>query len=165
MLVVTLSVAFNPAWAANQSAGLTGRVLADDARTPVEAAVIQLTGPSDQVIKSEPTGEDGHFALPDLTPGTYRCVVATEEGLYQITTSLTLEAGQTRSIQFALKKASPVAAGVGSAKGGGGAMSQGAAAALIGIGAVVGTLALSSALESDPKEYRPSSPSEPEPTD
>lgn len=162
MLVVTLSVAFNPGWAANQSAGLVGRVLEDDARTPFEGAVIQLTGPSDDVIKSEPTGEDGQFELPDLTPGTYRCVVATEEGLYQITTALTLEAGQTRSVQLALKKSStPVAAGVGSAKGGGGAMSQGGAAALIGFGMVVGTLAIAKAFESNPKKNQPSSPSEP----
>lgn len=164
-LVVALSVVLNPGWAATGQAGLVGRVLAEDARTPFEGAVLQLTGPSDKVIKSEPTGPDGQFALTDLPPGTYRCVVATEEGLYQITTSLALEAGQTRSIQLALKKESPVVAGVGSAQGGGGGLSQGAQAALIGVGIVVGTLALANWLESDPKTYTPSSPVEPSPSD
>jgi hypothetical protein len=160
-LVVALAVVFNPAWASTQQAGLVGRVLADDARTPFPGAVLQLTGPSDRVIKSEPTGSNGEFALTDLTPGTYRCVVATEEGLYQITTALTLEAGQTRTIQLALKKESPVAAGVGTAKGGGGAIGQGAQAALIGFGVIVGTLVLAEALESDPKTFVPPSESSP----
>ena len=164
-LVVALSVVLNPGWAATGQAALVGRVLAEDARTPFEGAVLQLTGPSDKVIKSEPTGSDGQFALTDLPPGTYRCVVATEEGLYQITTSLALEAGQTRSIQLALQKESPVAAGVGSAKGGGGGLSQGAAAALIGVGIVLGTLALAEVLESDPKTYTSASPVEPTPSD
>ena len=162
-LVVALSVVFNPGWAATGQAGLVGRVLAEDARTPLEGVVLQLTGPSDKVIKSEPTGPDGQFALSDLTPGTYRCVVATEEGLYQITTSLALEAGQTRNIQLALQKESPVVAGVGSAKGGGGGLSQEAQAALIGVGIIIGTLALAEALESDPKTFTTtSSPVEPE---
>ena len=162
-LVVALSVMLNPGWAATGQAGLVGRVLAEDARTPFEGAVLQLTGPSDKVIKSEPTGPDGQFALTDLPPGTYRCVVATEEGLYQITTSLALEAGQTRNIQLALQKESPVVAGVGSAKGGGGGLSQGAQAALIGVGIIIGTLALADALESDPKTFTTtSSPVEPE---
>jgi hypothetical protein len=162
-LVVALSVVFNPGWAATGQTGLVGRVLAEDARTPFEGAVLQLTGPSDKVIKSEPTGPDGQFALSDLTPGTYRCVVATEEGLYQITTSLALEAGQTRNIQLALQKESPVVAGVGSAKGGGGGLGQGAQAALIGVGIIIGTLALADALESDPKTFTTtSSPVEPE---
>jgi hypothetical protein len=162
VLVVALSFALNPAWSANASAGLVGRVLQNDARTPFEGAVLQLTGPTDEVIKSEPTGADGKFVLTDLTPGTYRCVIATDEGLYQITTSFTLEAGQTRSIQLALHKSSPVAAGVGSAQGGGGAMSQGAAATLIGFGAILGTLALATAFEPDKKKTaRRSSPSEP----
>jgi hypothetical protein len=162
-MVVALSVALNPGWAATGQAGLVGRVLAEDARTPFEGAVLQLTGPSDTVIKSEPTGSDGRFALGDLPPGTYRCVVATGEGLFQITTSLALEAGQTRSIQLALKKESPVVAGVGSATGGGGAIGQGAQAALIGVGVIIGTLALADVLESDPKQY--ASPTNPDPGD
>jgi len=161
-LVVALSIVLNPGWAATGQASLVGRVLAEDARTPFVGAVLQLTGPSDKVIKSEPTGPDGQFALTDLPPGTYRCVVATEEGLYQITTSLALEAGQTRSIQLALKKESTVVAGVGSAQGGGGGISQEAQAALIGIGIVIGTLALAAVLESDPKTFTRSSPTNPE---
>ena len=58
-LVVALSVVLNPGWAATGQTGLVGRVLAEDARTPFEGAVLQLTGPSDKVIKSEPTGPDG----------------------------------------------------------------------------------------------------------
>jgi hypothetical protein len=164
-LVATLSVVFNPAWAVSPQAGLTGRVLGEDARTPVEGAVIQVTGPSDDVIKSRPTGPDGKFSLADLNPGTYRCVVATTDGLYQITTSLTLEAGQTRNIQLALKRDEPVAAGVGTARGGGGGLSHGAQAALIGIGVIVGTLALADALESDPKTYPPPQQASPSDTD
>jgi hypothetical protein len=62
-----------------------------------------------------------------------------------------------------LQKESPVVAGVGSAKGGGGGLGQGAQAALIGVGIIIGTLALADALESDPKTFTTtSSPVEPE---
>lgn len=159
-LLVTL---FNPVWAAATSASLAGRILSEDARTPLAGVVVHLTGPSSEVIKSDPTTGDGMFTMVDLTPGTYRCVVETSEGMFQVTASLRLEPGQSRSIQLALKKEQqPIAAGVGSASGGGAGGGAAAYGPLIGIGVILGTLGLASALDSDDKSKSPGSPSEPD---
>lgn len=161
VLAVALVSVLNPVWADATSASLAGRILSEDARTPLSGAVIQLTGPSDEVVKSDPTTAEGMFTLANLTPGVYRCVVETRDGMYQVTSSLRLEPGQSRSIQLALKKEQqPIAAGVGSATGGGagGGGSASAYAPLIGIGVILGTLGLAAVLDSDDKKGSPSSP-------
>jgi hypothetical protein len=144
-------------------ASLSGRVLSEDARTPLSGVVIRLTGPSDAILKSDPTTADGLFTLGNLPPGVYRCTVETGEGLYQVTSSLKLEPGQSRSVQLALKKdQQPVVAGVGSATGGGaGGGGAHEYAPLVGIGVILGTLGLAAALDSDDnKKGSPSSPAD-----
>jgi len=161
VLAVAMVSVFNPVWADATPASLAGRILAEDARTPLPGAVIQLTGPSDVVVKSDPTTAEGLFTLANLTPGVYRCVVETDDGLYQVTSSLRLEPGQSRSIQLALKKEQqPIAAGVGSAAGGGAGGGATAYAPLVGIGVILGTLGLAAVLESDDKKGSPSSPND-----
>jgi len=156
-------VVFNPVWAEATPASLAGRILSEDARTPLPGVVVHLTGPSNEVIKSDPTTEDGMFTMVELTPGTYRCLVETSEGMYQVTASLRLEPGQSRSIQLALKKEpQPIAAGVGSAAGGGAGGGAVVYAPLIGIGVILGTLGLSSVLSSDNKSKPAGSPSDPD---
>ena len=162
VVAVAVTVSLNPVWATAGKASLTGKILSENARTPFSGAVVQLTGPSDEVIKSDPTGPDGTFTLPDLAPGVYRCLISTEDGYFQVTTALKLEPGQSRSIQLALKKEDqPITAGVGMATGGGGGGSgAGAYAPLIGIGVVLVTIGIANAIsdDSNKKNGSPSTP-------
>jgi hypothetical protein len=161
VVAVAVVVALNPVWAAADRASLTGKILSEDARTPFSGAVVQLTGPSDEVLESEPTGADGAFTLSDLAPGVYRCLISTEDGYFQVTTALKLEPGQNRSIQLALKKEDQtIAAGVGTATGGGGGSGAASYAPLIGIGVVLLTVGIANAISDDSKP-KTGSPSEP----
>lgn len=156
MLVVALTAVLNPAWAAAEPATFSGRVLGEDARTPLAGAVVRLTDSTDEhTAASKPSAEDGSFELTGLAPGIYRVVVETEQGLYQVTTSLRLEAGQDRSVHMALKTDREAVAGM--ARGGGGAIS-GPEKTLVGFGILLGTFAIAEALEDNPKKKK--SPSE-----
>ena len=159
VIAVAVTVVMNPVWAAADTASLTGKILSEDARTPFVGAVLQLTGPSDEVIKAEPTGSDGKFAIPDLAPGVYRCLVSTDEGYFQLTTALKLEPGQSRSIHVALKQEGPaIAASVGTETGGGAGGGAAVYGPLIGFGVLFATLGIANAIESDPKKGSPSNP-------
>lgn len=152
MLVVALTAVLNPAWAIADPATFSGRVLGEDARTPLAGAVVQLTDASDEhTAVSKPSSEDGTFELTGLAPGVYRVVVETEQGLYQVTTSLRLEAGQNRSVHMALKTDREAVAGV--ARGGGGAINN-AEKTLVGFGILLGTFAIAEAIDDNPKKKK-----------
>jgi len=69
----------------------------------------------------------------------------------------------TSAIRRRRIKENPLAAGIGSAKGGEGGVSQGTPGSMSGVGVILGTVALSEILESDPETV--SSPGSPDPGD
>jgi len=156
-LVVAMPAVMNPAWSATSApATLMGRVLGEDARTPVVGAVVKIqAGDDGDVLSSEPTGADGTFRLRELPPGEYDVVVETAEGAYKVHDNLSLEADTTRLVQVSIRKDATAAAsasgGGGSASGGGGGGGARAAAPWIGFAAiiVVGLLGTSS---NDPQQ-------------
>jgi hypothetical protein len=140
-LVVAMPAVMNPAWSASSPATLMGRVLGEDARTPMVGAVVKIQAGDGDILSAEPTNQDGTFHLRDLTPGDYRVIVETDEGSYKFQDKLTLEADTTRLVQVSIRKDAAAAAvgggGAGVASGGGGGGGARAAAPLIGFALII----------------------------
>jgi len=140
-LVVAMPAVMNPTWSTTSSqATLMGRVLGEDARTPVVGAVVKIqSGDDGDILSSRPTSVDGTFQLHDLPPGDYGVVVETNEGAYKVHDNLALEADTTRLVQVSIRKDATVAAsgGGGVATGGGGGGGARAAAPLIGFAVLI----------------------------
>lgn len=102
-LLVSLVCPWNLMWAGPDT-GIDGRVLAEDAKTPIAGAVVKLKHADGAIRAAEPTTDDGSFRLADLPPGEYSVTVETDEGLYVVSPSVVLEAGTPRTVQMALRK-------------------------------------------------------------
>jgi hypothetical protein len=141
-LIVAMPAVMNPAWSTTSSpATLMGRVLGEDARTPIAGAVVKIQVGDGAILSSEPTTVDGTFRLRDLAPGEYSVIVETSEGAYKVQNNLPLEADVTRLVQLSIRKDAAAAAasagGGGVVSGGGGGGGARAYAPLIGFAALL----------------------------
>ena len=89
--------------AAPATATLTGTVLADDVRTPLQGVTVVVSDAAGRSISSAPTGADGAFAVSQIAAGTTRVSLATADGSFPIATPVVLAPGQTRGVRVALK--------------------------------------------------------------
>jgi hypothetical protein len=83
-----------------QTGTVTGKITAADTPTPVEAARVQVVGTPLLVLSNQ----DGVYTMRGVTPGTVQIRVSAL-GFGTVTKSVTVAAGQSASLDFALTQA------------------------------------------------------------
>ena len=153
ILIVAMPAVMSPVWATGSTASVMGRVLGEDARTPVTGAVVKIQAGEGEVVASQPTTADGSFKIADLEPGAYAVTVETTAGAYKVGDALALEADTTRLVQMSLRKdaaAATAGGGGGAVQGGSGGGGGGSnTAPLIGIAIIIVVGLLASQTDDD----------------
>lgn len=94
--------------AAAPTARLAGKVLGLDGATPQSGVVVALWDETtDEVFRSEPTGDDGRFRLERAPAGSYSVVAETERGAYLAGDPVRLDSGDNRPVTLTLSGAAP----------------------------------------------------------
>jgi hypothetical protein len=158
-LVMTLTCATAPAFAVPAAATLTGTVYGTDVKTPLTGATVVVLDASGVKSASRPTGADGAFAIPSLSPGRSALTIETKDGSFAVATPVTLAPGATLGVRLALKADGDPPDEDEDRKGGGAGWPSGAlgamSAVLIGF-AAAGLLSYDNADDTDP--VSPSAP-------
>jgi hypothetical protein len=102
-LIAALVVATAPAFAAPAPATLTGTVYGTDVATPLPGATVIATDVNGVKTASQPTGVDGVFTIPAVTPGRTALSLETWQGTFAVATPVTLAPGQTKGVHLALR--------------------------------------------------------------
>lgn len=83
-----------------------GVILGPAGVTPVSGAVVTFASlDSGKRFNALPTGSDGQFVMPRLPAGTFDAAVSTSRGLWLVDQQVLIDAGETRSLSFALREA------------------------------------------------------------
>lgn len=82
-----------------QETGVIRGVVTDDAGTPIEEAMVGLTGPSRSSLKTE---ADGRFEFSDLPPAAYS--LSARKGLSTDRRKIALGAGETLKVDLAIER-------------------------------------------------------------
>jgi hypothetical protein len=158
-LVVALTAATVPAFAAPAAATLTGTVYGDDVKTPLAGATVVVTDVNGDKLTSQPTTPEGAFTIASITPGRSALALQTKEGFFAVATPVTLAPGETRGVHLALRAASePQGDEKKKKKGGGAYWTAGAIGTMTAV--LVGFVA-AAVINSDNSNNNPTSPSNP----
>lgn len=95
--LVTATLVFSSALAAQSTGAIEGRVVAEETGAPVSGATVTLSGGARGAI----TGADGEFRLDGLVPGKYR-VEAAFVGRRTVAANVPVRAGQTARPELAM---------------------------------------------------------------
>lgn len=128
-LVLALTAATSPTFAAPAAATLTGTVYGDDVKTPFEGATVVVTDVNGVRLASQPTAADGAFTIKSIAPGRSALSLETKDGSFAVSTPVTLAPGELRGVHLAVKSAADASGGGSSAKAGGSGWTGGAIAA------------------------------------
>jgi hypothetical protein len=102
-LVIALTLATTPSFAAPAPATLTGTVYAADVATPLANATVVVTDSGGVKHTSLPTGTDGAFSVSAVAPGASALTLVTKDGSFAVATPVTLAPGATLGVRLALK--------------------------------------------------------------
>lgn len=103
LLIVAMPGLLLPVHAQPAAASLSGTVQSAGDRAPLAGVRVfagdRATG---EVFRSEPTSEDGRFAIRGLPAASYELAVGVDEGLYLVETPVPLAPGTGRRVTLAV---------------------------------------------------------------
>jgi len=105
-VVGAVSLLFFPCEAISQAktGAMMGFIYADDAKKPVEGAVVKLRSVQDgKEFQSGPTDKNGMYALKGIAEGRYMVGVSSKEGDFNFDYELLVKADETAKLSLALK--------------------------------------------------------------
>ncbi len=87
-----------------QTGNLVGFVYDKDGKTPLKNAVVLLKNlKTNEVYRSQPTGEAGEFRLTGLPDGFYVVGIEVDTNKYNATGAVRIVAGKTATLSFSLR--------------------------------------------------------------
>lgn len=142
-LVLTLPAAFTPVPAASTLATVSGHIVASGSVKPVAGARVHVADrQTGKIYTSEPTRDDGSFAVSNLPSAAYEMAVESNGGLYRVDKPFKLAAGEARKVNLAIEPNAQPASGTATPassgkKSGGGVWSSPALASVIVVGSAI----------------------------
>ncbi len=104
LLILALQLIYAPAWAALQTASLSGRVLSADSQKPLAGVRVHVGDPrTGSVRSSAATAADGSFSVAGLPAASYELAIQSGSGLYVVPAPVSLASGESRNVHLAVQ--------------------------------------------------------------